>query len=447
MNRALRKGSMKNFVLDTNVLLHDPEAIHAFEENTVNIPISVIEEIDRFKKNLDETGRNARQISRYLDTLREKGDLRKGVPLGEGRGNVRVCFGINHADYLPKELLYEKADNRILAVCLALSKEENLPVIFVTKDTNLRIKANAVGINAQDYERGKVATIEELYTGVESVYASRAEVDAFFKDGRMSVSKFDNLFPNQYLNIIDETDPSHTALGRHVKNGEVAALRLTKDIWGLHPKNREQRFALDALLNPEVQLVTLVGRAGTGKTLLAIAAGLQKCVEEQVYKRLLVSRPIFPMGRDIGFLPGDVQEKLRPWMQPIFDNVEFLFSGVEGRDGKKKRGYEELIEMDMLALEPLTYIRGRSIPFQYIIVDEAQNLTPHEVKTIITRAGEGTKIVLTGDPYQIDNPYIDSTSNGLSFTVERFKGQGVSAHITLTKGERSGLAELAAELL
>ncbi|TAL15648.1 PhoH family protein [bacterium] len=438
---------IKNFVLDTNVLLHDPEAIHAFEENNVNIPISVIEEIDRFKKNVDETGRNARQISRYLDKLRETGDLRKGVSLGTAEGIVRVSFGADAVSLLPKELISEKADNRILAVCLALMRDESLPVVFVTKDTNLRIKANALGLNAQDYERGKVANIEDLYTGTESVYAPKADVDSFFKDGRLQLRAGEGLYPNQFVSIIDETDPNHTALGRHVKNGEVVALRLPKEIWGLHPKNREQRYALDALLNPDLHLVTLVGRAGTGKTLLAIAAGLQKTVEEQVYKRLLVSRPIFPMGRDIGFLPGDVQEKLRPWMQPIFDNVEFLFAGVEGRDGKKRRGYEELIEMDMMALEPLTYIRGRSIPFQYIIVDEAQNLTPHEVKTIITRAGEGTKIVLTGDPYQIDNPYIDSTSNGLSFLVERFKGQTASAHVTLTKGERSDLAELAAELL
>jgi len=451
----------KNFVLDTNVLLHDPQAINAFDEHTVNIPITVIEEIDRFKKGLDETGRNARQISRFLDSLRESGDLKEGIPIGEKGGKIRVVFGSEFVDLLPKELVGEKADNRILAVCLGLQEKEKPPVIFVTKDTNLRIKANVLGITAEDYERGHVVSIDELYSGNTKRFVSAESIESFFKVGAAHVEEVvdrvveegeepsvqDELKPNEYVHLVSEVDPQQNALGRHTKDGEVVALQIPKDIWGIHPRNREQRFAMDALLNPEISLVTLVGQAGTGKTLLAIAAGLQMSVEEQVYKRLLVSRPIFPMGRDIGFLPGDVQEKLRPWMQPVFDNVEFLFSGVEGRDGKKHRGYEELIEMDMLALEPLTYIRGRSIPYQYIIVDEAQNLTPHEVKTIITRAGEGAKIVLTGDPYQIDNPYIDSTSNGLSYCVERFKGQEVAAHVTLIRGERSNLAELAAELL
>jgi PhoH-like ATPase len=436
----------KNFVIDTNVLLHDPEALVRFEDNNVNVPIMVIEEIDRFKKNVDETGRNARQVSRYLDGLRLKGDLRAGVALESG-GLLRVFLGHDFPDRLPRELNAIKADNQILAVCLALQEQEKLPVVMVTKDTNLRIKANALGVTAEDYERGKVS-LEECYEGIAEVTVPREVVDAFYKAGRAAVKTGEPLFPNQYVSLISEIDPSHTALGRHTANGEVVALRLpAKDIWGIHAKNRGQRFALDALFDPAIALVTLTGRAGTGKTLLAIAAGLQKTVEEQVYKRLLVSRPIFPMGRDIGFLPGDVQEKLRPWMQPIFDNVELLFAGVEARDGKKRRGYEELMEMDLLALEPLTYIRGRSIPYQYIIVDEAQNLTPHETKTIITRVGQGTKIVLTGDPFQIDNPYIDSTSNGLTYCVERFKTQAIAAHVTLTRGERSDLAELAAELL
>ncbi len=436
----------KNFVLDTNVLLHDPEAINAFEDNCVNIPISVIEEIDQFKKNLDDMGRNARQVSRYLDTLRQKGDLRVGVPVESGC-MLRVSFGMEYIKKLPSELAAGKMDNRILAVCLGLQdKEPDIPVVLVTKDTNLRIKANAVGINAQNFEGGKVQ-VDELYGGMTEVFAPKAKVDQFFKDGETSVTSEEELYLNQYVSLVDDTDPKHTALGRHVGDGRIVAIRVPKDIWGIHARNREQRFALDALLDPTIQLVTLIGKAGTGKTLLAIAAGLQKAVEEQVYKKLLVSRPIFPMGRDIGFLPGDIQEKLRPWMQPIFDNVDFLFAGVEDREGRRKKGYEELMEMDLLALEPLTYIRGRSIPFQYIIVDEAQNLTPHECKTIITRAGEGAKIVMTGDPYQIDNPYIDLLSNGLSYCAEKFKGNDIAAHITLTKGERSKLAELAAELL
>jgi PhoH-like ATPase len=364
----------------------------------------------------------------------------------EGGSSLRVLFGVEYANQLPPELAAGKGDNLILAVCLGLREKESLPVVFVTKDTNLRIKANALGINAQDYERGKVS-LEELYTGVAEVAVPGSVVDSFYKAGRAELSA--GLYDNQFVSLVDEVSPGHTALGRYRKaGGRVEPLRTPREaIWGIHAKNREQRFALDALLDESIQLVTLVGKAGTGKTLLAIAAGLQKAVEEQVYKRLLVSRPIFPMGRDIGFLPGDIQEKLRPWMQPIFDNVDFLFAGAQGRDGKRTRGYQELMEMDLLALEPLTYIRGRSIPYQYIIVDEAQNLTPHETKTIITRAGEGTKIVLTGDPYQIDNPYIDSTSNGLSYCVERFKDHPIAAHVTLTKGERSSLAELAANVL
>lgn len=435
---------MKNFVLDTNVMLHDPEAYLRFEDNRVNIPITAIEEIDRFKKNLDETGRNARHVSRFIDTLRRAGDLRKGVSLENG-GELRVCFGYQYSDKLPEELTASKADNRMLAVCLALQDDEGAPVIFVTKDTNLRIKANALGINAQDYEKGKVK-VEELYTGCIEVAVPTEAVDGIYNGKNVQIEG--DRFDNQYVCLMDSSNPKHTALGRYKRvEDEVVPLELPKDVWGLAPRNKEQRFAVDALLDESIRLVTLIGKAGTGKTLMAIAAGLLKTVEEKVYRRLLVSRPIFPMGRDVGFLPGDIQEKLTPWMQPIFDNVDFLFGGVEGRNGKKHRGYEELMEMDVLSLEPLTYIRGRSIPYQYLIVDEAQNLTPHEIKTIITRAGIGTKIVLTGDPYQIDNPYIDSTSNGLSYTVERFKDQKMAAHVTLTKGERSELAELAANVL
>lgn len=436
---------IKNFVLDTNVLLHDPEALQRFDENTINIPISVIEEIDRFKKNADSNGRNARHVSRYLDSLRVKGDLRTGVAMENG-GILRVFLGMDYSGKLPQELNPNKADNQILGVCLALREKEDAPVVFVTKDTNLRIKANVYGITAEDYEGGKIDA-DELYEGATKIFVPRDMIDSFYREGAVELGDRETPLVNQYVSLINETDPQQTALGRHAGKGRITALRVPKEIWGIHSRNREQRFALDALLDPDIPLVTLIGRAGTGKTLLAIAAGLQKTVEEKIYRRLLVSRPIFPMGRDIGFLPGDVQEKLRPWMQPIFDNVEFLFGGVEGRDGVKKRGYEELMEMDMLSLEPLTYIRGRSIPYQYIIVDEAQNLTPHECKTIITRVGEGTKIVLTGDPYQIDNPYVDAMSNGLSYCAERFKGRAMAAHVTLTKGERSPLAEMAAELL
>jgi PhoH-like ATPase len=436
----------KTYVLDTNVLLHDPEALYRFEDNDVIIPITVIEEIDRFKKELSETGRNARQFSRLMDALREKGKLVDGVELEHG-GHLKVeLYTHESLKGLPPELQTERGDNRILAVALDLKKACDWPVVFVTKDTNLRIKADAVGLTAEDYESDKVS-IEDLYSGTADVMLSREEVDRFFGQGYLDLT--DEFLPNQCLTLIDAANPSHTALARyhHGQKRAIPLVRAPKDgVWGIHPRNREQQFAFDLLLNEDIQLVTLVGKAGTGKTLLAIAAGLLKSADEGHYSRLLVSRPIFPLGRDLGFLPGDIEEKLSPWMQPIFDNVELLLGAVEER-GKRKRGYKELVDLGILEIEPLTYIRGRSIPKQYMIVDEAQNLTPHEIKTIITRAGEGTKIVLTGDPYQIDNPYIDAASNGLTYTVEKFKGQEIAGHVTLNKGERSCLAELAANLL
>jgi PhoH-like ATPase len=327
-----------------------------------------------------------------------------------------------------------------------MQEQSQFPVVFVTKDTNLRIKADAVGLPAEDYESDKVS-IDELYSGTAQLMVEKEEVDRFYGQGY--IDSPEEFLPNQFVTLVEAANPSHTALCRYQSTLRrlVPLIRPPKEgVWGIHSRNREQQFAFDLLLNDDVQLVTLVGKAGTGKTLLAIAAGLLKSADEGSYSRLLVSRPIFPMGRDLGFLPGDVEEKLAPWMQPIFDNVELLLGSVEER-GKRKRGYKELVDMGILEIEPLTYIRGRSIPKQYMIVDEAQNLTPHEIKTIITRAGEGTKIVLTGDPYQIDNPYVDSSSNGLAYVVEKFKGQEISGHITLTKGERSCLAELAANLL
>lgn len=438
---------MKTFVLDTNVLLHDPQAIYRFEENSIIIPITVIEEIDRFKKDMNETGRNARQISRLLDMLRKDNSLASGVQLETG-GTLRVeIYEEKVMKRLPPELRVDRGDNRILAVAMDLHEKGNVPVILVTKDTNLRIKADALGLVAEDYESDKV-DIDELYTGCTQVGAASETVDRFHGQGWIAAEGY-SLYPNQCVTLVDDQNPSHTGIGRYRQDqGKILPLgKIGKDgIWSIQPRNREQIFAFDALLDDSVRLVTLVGKAGTGKTLIAIAAGLQKTAEEAVYNRLLVSRPVFPMGRDLGFLPGDVEEKLTPWMQPIFDNVELLLSGHEA-EKRHSKGYKELMAMGILEIEPLTYIRGRSIPNQYMIVDEAQNLTPHEIKTIVTRVGEGTKIVLTGDPYQIDNPYVDASSNGLTYVVERFKGQSIAAHVTLSKGERSELAELAANLL
>ncbi|MDA8121644.1 MAG: PhoH family protein [Deltaproteobacteria bacterium] len=438
---------IKNFVLDTNVLLHDPNALYKFQDNRVVIPITVIEELDHFKKDLNMLGRNARTVSKFVDRMRKEGSLADGVPLENG-GELRVAFGGNGTSLLPPELIGEKKDNHILAVALSVrAREKDVPVVVISKDTNLRIKADALGLRAEDYESGRVE-IEELYRGFREVEVDKGWIDGFYSAGENALpTGVEDLLPNEYLVLRDGVSNA-SALGRYdSQRKRVRPLPVFKeDVWGVRPRNKEQHFALDILLDDSVKLVTLAGKAGTGKTLLALAAGLRKTSDDEVFQRLLVSRPVFPMGKDIGFLPGDVEEKLKPWMQPIFDNVEYLF-GFSRRKRQGMRGYQELINLGILEIEPLTYIRGRSIPNQYIIIDEAQNLTPHEVKTILTRAGENSKVVLTGDPYQIDNPFVDSASNGLSFTVEKFKGEAIAGHVMLVKGERSPLAELAANLL
>jgi len=435
----------KAFILDTNVLLFDPQAVFKFGNNDVIIPIVVIEEIDRFKREMSENGRHARQFSRIVDEMRADGELSKGVKLPNG-GLLTVELGVHQP--LPMELQMDKADNRILALAITLKKDHpKRPVVFVTKDVNLRIKADALGIAAEDYEPSSVEP-EQLYAGTVVVTVDAHLVDEFYQQKRLPYRE--GLRPNQYVILKDAANPNHTAMGRFSKELDciVPIFKPVEGLWGIFPKNAEQAFAIDALLNDDVKLVSLVGKAGTGKTLLAIAAGLAKTVDEGVYHRLLVSRPVFPLGKDIGFLPGDIEEKLNPWMQPIYDNIDFLFgtTGSKGRRGAGK-GCQELMNQGLLQIEPLTYIRGRSIPQQYLIVDESQNLTPHEIKTIVTRAGDNTKIVLTGDSFQIDNPYVDSANNGLVYLVERFKDESISAHITLTKGERSKLSELASNLL
>ncbi len=436
----------KVFVLDTNVLLHDPRAIFSFEDNDVIIPIVVIEELDKFKKGVDEIGRNARQVSRILDEYRQKGKLSQGVKL-DGGGNLRVELNHQSTEHLPAELIATKADNRILATALNL-KHDEMPVILVTKDTNLRIKADALGLRAEDYESDTI-TLDELYSGEVELEVGPGTIDDFYGKGEFTPAD-PKPYPNQFVLLKNSANASQTALTRYSqqKNALVPIVNVKHGVWGVTARNKQQQFALDLLLNDDIRLVTLVGRAGSGKTLLALAAGLEKTIEARSFQRLVVSRPVFPMGKDIGFLPGDIEEKLRPWMQPIRDNLDFLMGAqtVAGR-AKGKKDLQSLFDLGMIEVEPLTYIRGRSMPNQYLIVDEAQNLTPHEIKTIITRAGEGTKVVLTGDPYQIDNPYIDSSSNGLTFVVERFKEEPIAGHITLVKGERSDLAELAATLL
>ncbi len=439
----------KAFVVDTNVLLFDPQAIFKFGNNDLLIPIVVVEEIDRFKRDMSENGRHARLFSRLIDEMRADGELSKGVKLPNG-GLLSVELGSNHP--LPVDLQMDKADNRILGLCMELKKEQpKRPIVFVTKDINLRIKADALGITAEDYEPSSVEP-EELYSGTSTVTVDAHLVDEFYQSKKLVMKDgMQGFKPNQYLILKDSTNPNHTAMGRYSKELDaiVPIYKPVEGLWGIFPKNAEQAFAIDALLNDDIKLVSLVGKAGTGKTLLAIAAGLAKTVDEGVYHRLLVSRPVFPLGKDIGFLPGDIEEKLNPWMQPIYDNIDFLFGATGGGKGRRGagRGCQELMNQGLLQIEPLTYIRGRSIPQQYLIVDESQNLTPHEIKTIVTRAGDNTKIVLTGDSFQIDNPYVDSANTGLVYLVERFKDEAISAHITLSKGERSKLSELASNLL
>lgn len=439
--------SEKIIVVDTNVILFDAQAIFKFKDASVHIPISVLEEVDRFKRDMGENGRNARQFSRYVDELRSKGPLAKGVPVN-GKSNSRIVIqaGWNQS-LLPKELDMSVVDNRILGVALCLQAEnKGASVEMISKDINLRIRADVFGVKARDYEPDDVV-FEEMYSGFKEIELNSKEIDQYYQEKFFEVDEGMKLYANQYVILKDKANPNHSAIGRHnaIKKGIVPLLTASenKNIWGIQPRNVEQSFALDCLLNDEILFVSLVGKAGTGKTLLALAVGLYKTLDESKFQRLLVSRPIFPMGRDIGYLPGDVEQKLNPWMQPVFDNVEFLM----GADKKASGRVQELINQGMLNIEPLTYIRGRSIPNQYLIVDEAQNLSPHEIKTIVTRAGRGTKVVLTGDCYQIDNPYVDSASSGLTYSVEKFKGQQIAAHVTLTKGERSQLAELAANLL
>ena len=415
----------------------------AFGDNHVVIPIYVIDEIDNFKKDLSDLGRNARQVARHLDDLRQNGCLSQPVKTEKG-GTLSVALG--HRSPLNSPSDSRKMDNLILEVALEVrDKDPEVLTTLVTKDVNMRVRGDALGLVTTDYDEANVR-IEELYPGDTEIEISGGMIDEFYSEG--SVHLEEELSPNQYVLLRNQDNPGQTALARYDahKSCAVPVRKLREGVWGIRPRNKEQHYALDLLLNDDIKLVTLVGKAGTGKTLLALAAGLHKCLDDQTFHKLLVSRPIFPLGRDIGFLPGDINEKLNPWMQPIYDNIELLL-GLNQGDKKEGRSYSELFEMGYINIEPLTYIRGRSLPSVYMVVDEAQNLTPHEVKTIVTRAGEGTKIVLTGDPYQIDNPYIDASNNGLTTLVEKFRQEGLAGHITLEKGERSKLAELATQVL
>ena len=436
----------KYFVLDTNVLLHNADSLHSFGDNVVVLPMTVIEELDNFKTRSDELGRNARRVIRDLDALRLGGTLAEGVPMDNG-GTLQIVFGFESIKHPHLDL--KIADNRIVAVAYTL-KMKGEEVYFVSKDINARLKADALGVAVKDFEKQKV-NIDELFSGYREIDAPATVIDDFFANGSQSVEGFD-FYPNEFVLLRDEMNPKHTALVKASAQGSLVRLIPDYDsAYGIFSRSKEQRMALELLLDPDVAIVTLVGQAGTGKTLLALAAALESTIKTHRFDKILVSRPIIPMGRDLGYMPGDKDEKLSHWMQPIFDNLTFILGGghkdnEDGRDSTRKK-VDQMMKDQIIEMEALTYIRGRSISNQFVIIDEAQNLTPHEVKTIISRAGSGTKMVLTGDPYQIDNPYLDSSSNGLTYTVERLKELALHGHITLRKSERSELAAVAADYL
>ncbi len=457
--------AVKNFVLDTNILLHNPNALFMFDDNRVVIPFTVIEELDAFKKNNDDVGRNARETIRHLDRLRSQGELSEGVEWNGHGGLVQVDLGQYD---LPPALHGDAPDNRIIA-CAYHRHTQGQRTIFISKDINARIKSDTLGIETQDFEAQKVDA-NRLYTGYAELTVPSGIIDAMWDEKQLPLDKLTphltrtdestgqqtttELHANQFVLMRDATEDSHTGLARRLADTDhlVPVTNPRKPVFGVLPRNVQQTMALDLLLDDEIKLVTLLGTAGSGKTLLALAAGMHKTLSENRYDRMLVARPIMPLGRDLGYLPGDVQEKLAAWMQPIFDNLAYLLTtrggGSQHPDSKTpEQRIQQLMKDGTLVMEPLTYIRGRSIPNQFLIVDEAQNLTPHEVKTIASRVGENTKLVLTGDVKQIDNPYLDTSSNGLSYMVEALKDQGIVGHVSLAKSERSELASLVAERL
>lgn len=458
-----QRSTTKRFVLDTNVLLHNPDCLTMFTRHEVVIPLAVLEELDHLKRDHADVGRNAREAIRQLDAMRRHGRLTEGVKRNEQGGIIRVALD-------PKErsehLRSDSVDDRIINVAWHLA-EQGHSTVFVSKDLNARIRADAIGLVAEDFESEKVDA-DRLYSGYRTIDVTGSAIDELYTERQLSIDTLEehlipveaeqapevDLHANEFALLRDAQDSSHTGLARRLgdTNHVIPVSGPRRPVFGIMARNMQQTMALDLLLDDDIQLVTLLGRAGTGKTLLALAAGMTKVFNEERYDRLLVARPIMPLGRDIGYLPGDKDEKLSVWMQPIFDNLIFLLSNRGSRfesaeSHSSEQRVEKLIAERKLVMEPLTYIRGRSIPHQFMVIDEAQNLTPHEVKTITSRVGEGTKIVLTGDIRQIDNPYLDDESNGLSYLVERLKHEGIVGHVTLAKSERSDLARVIAETL
>lgn len=440
------------YVLDISVLLYTPDAIFDFPMKEVLLPVSILDALEPLRQDLGEKGRVANLVSKILDECRQLGNLVEGVSLPNG-GKLRIELADPETEAIPFSFNSRNPSNRILAVAWLLSRE-NKDVVFVSRDENLRTKANTLNVPTISY-KGRRRDDSNLYSGIHHCEVSKKKLRNLNQQSFISMEEVQSelnenikFFPNQGLLLNNPEVPEEDVLAIYNQSkNKFLTVSKEQGVWGIRPRNLEQRLALALLVDPNISIVTLSGKAGTGKTLLALAVGLQQMMVDNIYSRMLVSRPIFPMGRDLGFLPGDTQEKLSPWMQPIFDNLELLINNTSEKKSSKRDSYQELIERGMLVVEPLTYIRGRSIPNQHMIVDEAQNLTPHEMKTIVSRAGDGTKIVLTGDPNQIDNTDVNLSSNGLSTLVERFKGSQLAGHVRFTSVERSALAELAANVL
>ena len=436
----------KIYILDTSVYLTNADCIYAFKNHDIQVPLKVFEEIDKHKKRQDAVGAQARKIIRIWDELRSVGSLDKGVRIRKGLGIVSSisASGVTPAD-LPCDLDIKVPDHLIIATALKAQRENDRKVILVSRDINMRVIADAIGLTSEDFQNNQIVdNSESIFTGYATVLVDDQVVDRFYERQSIYLEN-KGLFPNQYVMLVSNANEKKSALGRFINDGAPIRQLLSnkkKTVWGITPRNKEQSFLLDALMDSSIEVVTAIGKAGSGKTICAIAAGLEQTIDESSsqYSRIIVSRPVQPLGKDIGFLPGTMEEKMAPWLMPIQDNLQFLM-------GNDKITLDIYMEKGTIEIEALTYIRGRSISNAFMIIDEAQNLTTHELKTIITRVGEGTKIVLTGDVEQIDNVYIDATSNGLTHAVEKFKRFELASHITLSKGERSKVATFAAQNL
>lgn len=428
------------YIIDTNVLLHDPNAMETFQNSHVVLLLPVLEELDELKRNTDERGKNARQVIRFIDSLKHRdGSLNQGVEIENG---ILVQI-VSHMKPMERGTFPLPSGNSKLIMAFQIATQ-NPNVVFVSKDLVMRIKAEAIGLKSQDYENLK-SSYDALYKGYRKIEVPKTQIDLFFKDGFLT-TEITDFRPNEYCWLVSPEKSSAVARYNFEKKRLESLLKIQQDIWGILPLNLEQKCALDLLLRDDIKLITLVGPAGTGKTMLTLAAAMRKVFDEGIYSRILLSRPIVPLGKDIGYLPGTKEEKLYHWMQPIYDNLEFLCANTSGGKGGSET-QEYIMESGKIEMEAVTYIRGRSLPKMFIIIDEAQNLTPHEVKTIISRAGQGTKVVLTGDPTQIDNPYLDKDSNALTFTVSRFSHQKIFGHMFLERTERSELAAIAADVM